>query len=220
MIKAVIFDMDGLLIDSEPLWQETEIEIFNAVGVPLTNEMCRQTTGMRIEEVVQHWHTHYPWYHRPVREVARDIIQGVKQRVLEISAPMPGVDYITDFFRKRNIKMALASSSAYELIDTVVDKFGMRPLLEFVYSADDEEYGKPHPGIYLSALRRLKIKANECLAFEDSYNGVLSASSARIKTIAVPDPQVWDQSRFDIADLKLRSLLDFNDAHLEQFNKQ
>ena len=61
MIEAVIFDMDGLLIDSEPLWQEAEIEVLNKVGVPLTVEMTKQTMGLRTDEVINYWHRKYPW---------------------------------------------------------------------------------------------------------------------------------------------------------------
>ena len=61
MIRAAIFDMDGLLIDSEPFWREVEIEVFGGVGVPLTEAMCHQTTGLRIDDVVAHWHRRHPW---------------------------------------------------------------------------------------------------------------------------------------------------------------
>lgn len=216
MIRAAIFDMDGLLIDSEPLWQEAEIEIFSKLGVPLTNDMCRQTTGLRIEEVVHHWRTHYPWYHRSVKQVSEDIIAGVCSRILAAPKPMAGVGYILDFFKSRNIKMALASSSAYVLIHAVMQALGIENYFEFVYSAEEEEYGKPDPGIYRSALKKLQVKAEECIAFEDSYNGILSAKGAGIKTIAVPEPSVWDLPKFDTADLKLQSLLEFNEEHLKR----
>lgn len=220
MIKAVIFDMDGLLIDSEPLWQEAEIEIFSKFGVPLTYDMCKQTTGLRIEEVVHHWRTHYPWYRREVKEVAEEIIQGVCGRIQASPKPMEGVAYILEFFKNRNIKMALASSSAYVLIDTVIEALGIGQYFEFVYSADEEQFGKPDPGIYRSALKKLGVRATDCLAFEDSYNGILSAKGAGIRTIAIPEPASWNQSRFDIADFKLRSLLEFDEATLRYFNKE
>jgi sugar-phosphatase len=181
--------------------------------------MCRQTTGLRIEEVVHHWRTHYPWYHRGVKEVADEIIFGVCNRIKEAPKVMEGVDYILEFFKSRNMKMALASSSAYVLIHTVIEALGIGQYFEFVYSADEEQFGKPDPGIYRSALRKLRAHASECLAFEDSYNGVLAAKGAGIRTIAIPEPSSWSQSRFDIADLKLRSLLEFDEVVLDNLNR-
>jgi len=81
MIKGVIFDMDGLLIDSEPLWQEAEIETFTRVGVPLTREMTRETMGLRVDEVVEHWFSRYPWEEPSKKEIESKV---VKPRLIKV----------------------------------------------------------------------------------------------------------------------------------------
>ena len=73
MKNAVIFDMDGLLIDSEPLWKEAEIEVFKTVGIDLTEQSCEQTVGLRIDEVVKLWHSRHPWQNKTINEVTQQI---------------------------------------------------------------------------------------------------------------------------------------------------
>jgi len=84
-----------------------------------------------------------------------------------------------------------------------------------VHSAEFEEKGKPHPAIYTSTSKFLKIDPKNCIAFEDSYNGLLSAKNAGMRTVAVPDPKHFEDRRFIIADMKIRSLLDFDEASLQ-----
>ncbi|HEV7893179.1 MAG TPA: hexitol phosphatase HxpB [Pyrinomonadaceae bacterium] len=206
MIEAVIFDMDGVLIDSEPFWQESEMDAFARVGLRLTHEMCAQTMGLRVDEVVDYWHRHHAWEGTPSGELEEAIIGGVAERILSKGEAKEGVARALDFFRSRGVKVALASSSAYRLIRAVTERFGLSDKFDCVYSAEDEEYGKPHPGVYLTTARRLNVSPAACLAVEDSFNGVLSAKAARMKCIAVPEEGARHDPRFQIADVILGSL--------------
>ena len=103
---------------------------------------------------------------------------------------------------------ALASSSSYRIIDAVVDKFGLRNRFELIYSAQEEPFGKPHPGVYISAAQKLGVTPESCLAIEDSINGVVSAKAAKMKCIAVPEPAARNDRRYGIADVVLDSLND------------
>jgi sugar-phosphatase len=104
------------------------------------------------------------------------------------------------------VRVALASSSAYRLIRAVTERLGLADSFDCVYSAEEEEYGKPHPGVYLTAARRLGVAPTQCLAVEDSFNGVLAAKAARMKCVAVPEPAQRRDPRFCIADVVLDSL--------------
>ncbi len=223
MINAVIFDMDGLLLDSEPFWKEAEIKLFNSLGVPLTSEMCDTTVGMRIEEVTKHWHSIYPWdtskHNALFEKVTEDVIQNVIMLVNEKGTPFEGVDYIIKFFKQRNIKSAIASSSDTKIINAVLDKFGIRKEFDVIHSAQYEEFGKPNPAVYLSTAKLMGVLPLECLAFEDSYNGLLAAKDAGMKTVVIPENRNFDDSRFNIADIKLVSLMEFNTKHMEILNK-
>ncbi len=206
MIRAVIFDMDGVLIDSEPFWQESEIEAFGRAGLALTREMCLQTMGLRVDEVVEHWRRRRDFDRTPAGALEDSIIGGVVERILSKGEAKEGAAEALEFFRGRGVRVALASSSAYRLIRAVTGRLGLADSFDCVYSAEDEEYGKPHPGVYLTTARRLGVAPTECLAIEDSFNGVLAAKAARLSCVAVPEPAQRRDPRFSIADLVLDSL--------------
>ena len=215
--------MDGLLLDSEPYWKEAEIEVFTGLGVPLTGEMCDSTVGKRIEEVVSHWNNLYPWdtnkKDSSFEKVSEDVIGKVVKLIKEKGTPLEGVDYIIKFFKDRKIKTAIASSSAMEIIEAVLQKFGIKEEFDAIHSAENEQYGKPHPAVYLNTAKQLGILTKNCLAFEDSYNGLLAAKDAGMKTVAVPEKRMSNDARFDLADLKLVSLAEFRTQNLEFINQ-
>jgi len=219
MINAVIFDMDGVLIDSEPFWQDSEMAAFKRVGLQLTREMCLQTMGLRVDEVVEYWRRKHGWQNYPPGELEDLIINGVIERILARGEAKEGVDHAMTFFQSRGVTLALASSSAYRIIRAVVERFGLADKFDCVYSAEEEEYGKPHPGVYLTAARKLGVQPTECLAIEDSLNGVLSAKAARMKCIAIPDPATRRDPRFVIADVTLDSLAEINEEVWGKLNQ-
>lgn len=211
MIRAVIFDMDGVLIDSEPFWQESEMDAFGRAGLALTREMCLQTMGLRVDEVVEYWRRRHPFDDAPAGALEDAIIGGVVERILSEGEAREGVAHALRFFRARGVRVALASSSSYRLIGAVTERLGLAAEFEVVYSAEEEEYGKPHPGVYLTTARRLGVAPAECLAVEDSFNGVLAAKAARMTCVAVPEPAQRRDPRFSIADAVLDSLADVDE---------
>jgi mannitol-1-/sugar-/sorbitol-6-/2-deoxyglucose-6-phosphatase len=211
MIKAVIFDMDGLLIDSEPLWQESEIEVFGKVGLRLDHTMCLETMGMRVDAVVNYWHERHPWENVSKKEIEAGIIDEVIERILLKATPKEGVASAVSFVEGKGARVALASSSSYRIIRAVLDKFDLQDKFELIHSAEEEEHGKPHPAVYLTTARKLQVRPQECLAIEDSFNGVLAAKEAGMRCIAVPDSFTRTDPRFELADIRLNSLSEIND---------
>ncbi|MBN8703890.1 MAG: hexitol phosphatase HxpB [Bacteroidetes bacterium] len=220
MIKAVIFDMDGLLIDSEPLWQEAEIEEFQKVGVKLTKELCMQTMGLRLDEVVKHWHSQYPWNNLSLEEVEKNVITKLTTLIKDKGQPLPGVFATINLLVDLKMPIAIASSSPLNLIHAVAEKFNIKHLFHTIHSAEFEKKGKPDPAIFISTAKFLSVTAESCLVFEDSYNGLLAAKNAGMKTVCVPNQDYYTNKKFDIADLKINSLEDFTLEHLNQFNRE
>ncbi|MEO0015481.1 MAG: hypothetical protein RLZZ535_3870 [Cyanobacteriota bacterium] len=210
MIKAVIFDLDGLLIDSEPLWQEAEILVFKQVNLVLTSELCRQTQGLRIDEVVDYWYRQSPWTNLSKLEVEELIVSKVIELIHLKGQPLPGVAQAIAFVKNQNVKIALASSSALRIIQAALQKLNLTEVFVEIYSAESEMLGKPHPGVYLTTAQKLKIPPQSCLALEDSLNGVLAAKAAHMKCLAIPEAIQQKNPQFAIADLILKSLEELN----------
>jgi sugar-phosphatase len=215
MNRAAIFDMDGLLIDSEPAWRAAERRVFSSVGIDLNDADCRQTTGLRVDKVVEYWFQRYPWNGTSQTAIAAEIVATVRNEILDSGVPMPGVVDILKLFSGSGWKIGLASSSPIELIAAVVRRLGISDYFGALCSAFDEPFSKPHPGVYLTTAQRLGVQPSRCIAFEDSKTGVAAAKSAEMFVVAVPD-ETYRQSGEMMAgaDLQLTSLEQFSLAHL------
>jgi sugar-phosphatase len=227
VIEAIVFDMDGLLIDSEPLWQRAEIEIFAGVGIRLDAELCLRTRGRKIDEVVAYWYAQAPWRSPSRREVRDAVVERVAELVAARGAPKPGVEHALDFFAERALPIALASSSPYRLIDAVLARLRIAERFAALHSGEEERLGKPDPAIFLGAARKLAVAPARCLAFEDSPGGVASAKAAGMRCVAVPDAAGagaagLGEERASLAaaaDLVIDSLLDFGPTQWEQLSR-
>lgn len=202
---AVIFDMDGVLIDSEPLWHEAEIAAFAGVGLRLTSEDCLRTTGLRVDETVAYWCQRHPGLSRHRDLLVASILDGLVDLVARRGVMKPGVLDVLDRVRSRGLRLALASSSPYRVIQAVLEAFGL-DAFEVVHSAEEEERGKPDPAVYLTTARKLGVEPGPCVAIEDSPNGLLSAKAAGMKCIVVPEPALRSDPRFSAADAVVDSL--------------
>lgn len=212
MIKAVIYDMDGVLIDSEPIWRQAVMDAFKIVGVLITEEMCYQTTGLRVDEVVAYWYHKTPWEGVSQSEVADSILKNVIGLVGEKGQAKEGVFESLEFVKKQNVKLALASSSPLVLIKTTIEKLGLQDYFEIVHSAEFESHGKPHPDVYITTAKKLNIEPRFCVAVEDSVNGIVSAKAAKMKCIAIPEHGQEGDRRFGIADVIVSSLNNIDDS--------
>jgi sugar-phosphatase len=212
--RAAIFDLDGLLIDSEPLWQQAEIECFAEVGVRLTREQAQETLGLRSDEVVCLRFDEYGWDEKahPLEEVEERIIDRVVELIASDGQPMDGVYQALDHVEAKEMRLAVASSSRKRVIKAALESLGIRERFELTHSAEMELLGKPHPGVYLSTARKLDLPPAECVAFEDSLAGLEAAKKAGMACVAVPDRSVVGNLGFRKADLVLSSLADFDES--------
>ncbi len=210
MINTVLYDMDGLLLDTEPLWGVSMLRVAKKHNIPITKERFKDTTGLRIYEVTDHWAIHFPWEGKNAREVADEILDDIIASSKASAGVLKGVEQSLKLLRKHNYKVGLASSSPKHMIDALVDHFDLAKYFDVITSADAVKLGKPHPAVFLHCAESLGSKPNECLVLEDSVNGMIAGKAARMKVIVVPDELHFDDPRFSLADGKLRSLEDFD----------
>jgi beta-phosphoglucomutase-like phosphatase (HAD superfamily) len=223
LIHAAIFDMDGLLVDSEPHWRAAERDIFDTVGLHLTDDECKQTTGQPILDVVNYWYARLPWSDadasgRSNQQLADAITDNVHERIAAYAEPMPGAVDAVEFFFRRGIPTAIASASPMSLIEVVVDRIGIRSLLTLWHSATLEARNKPAPDVYLGTARRLGVLPDDCVAFEDSGSGLISARSAGMRAVAVPAEFEREDPKFAIATCKIPSLTAFDETIFDFLN--
>ena len=205
MIEAAIFDMDGLLIDSEPFWRKSHMEVLSQYGFVVTEDDVRAAAGKRTADQVALWHERFQW-EQPTNEVMTGtIVQNVARLIHLNGTALPGVYDVIDILKQHNIPMAVASSSAADLIDVVLKRLDIQKYMEFAHSAEHEANGKPFPDVFLSTAKRLGVAVANCVVFEDSLNGVKAAKAAGMKCVAVPE-QPHDHAQFYEADLIVTSL--------------
>jgi HAD superfamily hydrolase (TIGR01509 family) len=215
-MSAAIFDMDGLLIDSEPLWQAAEIDVFSSAGVHLTIADCHHTQGFRISEVVNFWSRGQNWTSDEKVSLVLAIKESVIMKIEKEGTLLLGARHAIDLALNR-APVAIASSSPPEIIQAVLRRFNLGDVFSVVCSAEDVDLGKPHPGVFLKTAAALKCEPSTCVVFEDSLNGVIASKAARMSCIAVgPGAKVQDP-RFSIADSRLSSLQEVTDEMLLHF---
>jgi len=208
-ISAVIFDMDGLIIDSEPLWKIAEIETFKEVGFEFTIEMCALTTGMRIDEVVEFWRKKLNWQKFSNNEIVDTIQNKMIQLILQRGKLLPGIIEALNLLKANGVLIALASSSSMSLINTTVDSLEIRRFFNIIHSAENEIAGKPNPAVFLSTAKMLEVQPNKCLVLEDSKAGMNAGLNANMRTVVIPEfgtSPIWANNAFK----KLKTMLEFN----------
>lgn len=184
--KAVIFDMDGLLVDSEPLWAICEQDLLDRRGKVWTKSIQNKLVGLRINDFLRGMIAGYGLAD-PV-EVMRDEIETQMCEMIPGRAtPRPGAQELIDYLVANNIPCAIASSSGQVIIDKVVETQGWMDVFSIRVTGDIVPNGKPAPDVYLEAARQIGVAPADCLALEDSPNGARAAVAAGMTTFAVPD---------------------------------
>jgi sugar-phosphatase len=203
---AVIFDMDGVLIDSEPLWKIAMENVFHAIGSVLTKQDFQKTVGLRLDEVITFWHQHEGWQNVSPKEVEDQIVGQMVQLIEKNASPLIGVRETLNFLKNQNIKIGLATSSYEILIQTVLRELKIAHYFDITHSAEHEEYGKPHPAVYLTVAQKLNVHPSRCLVIEDSLNGIISAKAAKMKVVCIPEKSNFPEPKLILADFHFEEM--------------
>lgn len=216
MPAAVIFDMDGIIIDSEPLWRRAMIKMFTKHGLPFSDERSRHTTGMRIDHVISFWNNHSKFTEDEAL-VRQDIEDHLCELILAEGQAMRGLHTTLELIKKNNLPVGLATSSSHKLIESVLSVLCIKDYFQYIQSAEHLQYGKPHPEVFLKCAEALHVNPHHCLVIEDSLNGLIAAKAAGMKVIAVPEEHNSKNPKLIIADQILGSLETFDQSVLDKF---
>lgn len=193
MIKAFIFDMDGVIIDSEPLHFEVDIQVMNDFGSAITHEQLEKYVGMTNPEmwaVIKNEYQLTP----SVAEIIEYQLSNKIERLtaLEIE-PMDGIHELLTELKARQIPAAIASSSPPVFIEAVLRKFNLLDQFKHVVSGEEVDRGKPAPDVYLKAAELLGVEPEECMVLEDARHGVAAAKAAGMRCIGFVNPNSGNQ---------------------------
>jgi HAD superfamily hydrolase (TIGR01509 family) len=183
--QAVIFDLDGVLMDSEQLWNQSKHDVVNGVGGHWRDDAPTAMMGMSSPEWSRYMREELG-VPLGIDEINRAVVDRMKQHYREHLPLLPGAVEVVRSLHRR-WPLALASSSNREIIDFALDAAGLAGEFRATVSSEEVERGKPAPDVYLEAARRLGIAASACVAVEDSSNGLRSAAAAGMAVIAVPN---------------------------------
>ncbi len=214
MIKAVIFDMDGVIVDTEPISDQHAAHFLSQLGIDIPadfNDKFRGRTSLdfcrgMIEEF-------------KLDKSVDELVIQLRESHLKFVITHPdlklieGVENLIKKIHKKKLKLAVASSAGPKRINAILDLFGIKKYFQTIVSGDDVKKGKPDPGIFLIAARRLKVDPNLCVVIEDSTNGVLAAKSAGMKCIGFAGMS-HNKSDLSEADLVIK---DFSDTRVDKF---
>lgn len=214
-VSAAIFDMDGLLIDSEPLWEQAEREVFAELGIDISqHEGVADTVGLRIDMVVSLWFARQPWQGESVAQITRRITERVMLLIEQTRPLLAGVPQALALCKAQGMKIAMASASPLAMLERVLQLFELREYFDALASAEALPYSKPHPEVYLNAASMLAVDPLYCVALEDSVAGMIASKAARMRTIVVPAAIHQHDARWALADVKLASLSELAQQHL------
>jgi len=202
-MKAIIFDMDGLMVDSERLYQQAQEEITRQFNKTLPEKSRLKMMGRKPLESMKLLveALDIPMDAEKLLEIRNDIMREKYKNHL---VPLPGLVHIIDVFYGK-LKLAISTGAQEEFLDIVVDQLKIRNKFAVLQSSDEIEQGKPHPEIYLKTCKKLGLDPGECIVLEDSLNGVLAGKGAGCYVIAVPS-EYTKQENFGSADFVVDDL--------------
>ena len=211
-LEAVLFDMEGVIIDSEPLWSKAEQQLLARRNLRYSPQLKAAMMGLDSSEAVGFLIKHYN-----LQESVGDVVEERNQLIAELFRqflrPMPHALQLVRSVRAAEIKTALASSSPKELVDLALSRLNITGLFDLILGGDQVVRGKPAPDIYLTAARELGVSQENCLVIEDAPHGVAAAKAAGMCCLAISTSA--NESELAAADRVVRNFSEVDLALLQ-----
>ena len=209
MTEAVVFDLDGVLLDSEQVWDEVREQLVRERDGRWHANAQREMMGMSSLEWSRYMRDELG-VPEPPEEISAEVVRRLEQAYRKRLPVIPGAQEAVERLAAR-WPLGLASSSNRELIDLALELSGLARLFRVTVSSEEVARGKPAPDVYLEATRRLTAPPEHCAAIEDSRNGIRSAKAAGMRVVAIPNPHFPpDDATLELADIKLASLAELS----------
>lgn len=184
--KAVIFDMDGSLVDSMWVWKDIDIEYLGRFGIAIPDDLQKSIEGMSFTETAQYFKKRFS-IDMPVEEIKKDWNQMAWESYRTKVMLKPGAEALLKYCKKNNIKLGIATSNSRQIVDMVLAQRGITDYFSCVMTSCEAKKGKPAPDIYLLTAQKLGVKPCECLVFEDIVFGIQAGKAAGMEVCAVED---------------------------------
>ena len=204
--RAVIFDLDGVLADSEPWWNEIDAQLLAECGVPYRGEYHRNVLGVSYRLAVEFYKKAFG-LSAPVEELMRRRGQIATEFFANRIGLFPSAKETLKELGEMNLRLAVATSSVSASARPFLDRHQLTQFFDVIVTGEEVERGKPHPDIYLRAAEKLGAAAGACLVIEDSLSGIAAAKAANMHVAAIPDTRFVDPREYEtIADYVMKDL--------------
>lgn len=194
MLKAIIFDMDGLMIDTENVTYQCYQEVLKTMNLEMTKDYYTTLLGRTMDATRQSMYNQYG-QDFPIQEVADQVHQMMDEQFAREGVPLKdGLVELLTYLKKHNFKTMIATSSRRERVNALLKDNGILNYFDDVICGDEVEHGKPAPDVFLNACQKLNVQPSEALVLEDSEAGIQAAHNAHISVICIPDMKYPDEN--------------------------
>jgi HAD superfamily hydrolase (TIGR01509 family) len=210
-VEAVIFDLDGTLVDSMWIWKDIDIEYLNRYDIILPDKFQEGMEGMSFSETALYFKNFFN-IEDSIEKIKRDWNYMAKDKYAHEVPVKDGVIDFLKYLKKKNIKTGIATSNSKELVNELINAHNMNTYFDAIHTSCEVKKGKPSPDIYQFVAKQLEVSENKCLVFEDVIQGIMAGKNAGMKVCAVYDEysKDIDKEKRELADYYIKSFYDIN----------